>query len=150
MGILISVQLHDDLCNILEDADVRRNSPFPCSGSYINWPILKESPPLSPLFFFLEWKLKKRESVLVVMHAFFASWIDYYDLFSFGLSLKVIQKQQYLQNRAALLLNMAGGRGLGYLLEFVLSARTAVRWIEFRFYRFNTQNNLDFKSITCL
>lgn len=48
MEIVILVQLHDDLCNILEDSYVMHNSPSPCPGSYIDWFILKEIPPLPP------------------------------------------------------------------------------------------------------
>lgn len=57
MEIVILVQLHNYLCNILEDSDVKHNSPSPCPGSYIDWFILKEIlpfPHLQPPFFFLE------------------------------------------------------------------------------------------------
>ena len=123
---------------ILEDSDVRHNSPFPCPGSYIHWPILKEiSPPPTPHSFSWNGSLKRRESVSVVIHAFFASWIEYYDLFSFSLSLKAIQKQQYLQRGATVLRNMSGGRG-GLASGASATTRTAVRRTELRFHWFNT------------
>lgn len=120
MRILILVELHDYVCNMLEDSDVRHNSSFfLCPGSYINWPIFKK--PFYPNRHSFSWNRSLRGEnlswLLFMLFLPLGQTTIIYFLLAF--SLKVIQKQKYLQNRAVLLLNMAGGeeRGAGLSSE---------------------------------